>query len=273
MKVGIVAQRGNAPAVALAEVITRTLAERDVGAVVDETTARQVDVPSIPTPELDTCDLVVTIGGDGTLLYAARGAGATPILGINLGEVGFLNATPPEDAVETVTDAVEAIRDGTLSIRTLPRLTASGEGWELPPATNEAVVMGARRGHGNSVDLEVRVDGSHYTETRGDGVMIATPTGSSAYNLSEGGPLVHPGVRGLVVTEMCAADSMPSLIVGTDSEIQVEIDGTDHGNVICDGRSRQRIDLPATVTVSAKTVPIRLAGSRVEFFSALDKLE
>jgi len=273
MKVGIVAQRDNAPAAALAEVIARNLSQRDVEAVVDETTAREVDVESIPTPNLDTCDLVVSIGGDGTLLYAARGAGATPILGVNLGQVGFLNATPPEKAVERVTAAVDEIREGDLPIMTLPRLQATGDGWELPPATNEAVVMGARRGHGNGVEVEVRVDGNRYTETHADGVMVATPTGSSAYNLSEGGPLVHPGVRGLVITEMCATDSMPSLIVATDSDIEVAIDGPAHGNVICDGRSRRRIELPTTVTISAKTVPIRLTGERVDFFAALDKLE
>jgi NAD+ kinase len=273
MKVGIVAQRNNKPAAALAEVIARTLSKRDVTPFVDQTTAREVDVPSIPTPELDTCDLVVSIGGDGTLLYAARGAGVTPILGVNLGQVGFLNTTPPEAAVEKITDAVEDIREGDLSVMTLPRLRASGDGWELPPATNEAVVMGARRGHGNEVHVEVRVDGHHYTETEADGVMIATPTGSSAYNLSESGPLVHPSVSGLVITEMCADDVMPSLVVPTDSEIEVDIDGPAHGNVICDGRSRRRIDLPASVSISAKTTPIRLASSRVEFYSALDKLE
>ncbi|MFT4890638.1 MAG: NAD+ kinase [Halobacteriales archaeon] len=273
MKVGIVAQRNNKPAAALAAVIARALSERDVTPFVDRTTAREVDVPSIPTPELDTCDLVVSIGGDGTLLYAARGAGATPILGVNLGQVGFLNAIPPDEAVDTITAAVEELRDGNLSIMTLPRLQASGEGWELPPATNETVVMGARRGHGNEVHVEVRIDDNHYTETEADGVMVATPTGSSAYNLSEGGPLVHPAVRGLVVTEMCADEAMPSLIVETDSEIEVEVDGPDHGNVICDGRSRRRIDLPATVTITTQTIPIRLATSRVEFYSALDKLE
>lgn len=273
MKVGIVAQRNNKPAAALAEVIAQTLSEHDVAPFVDQTTARDVDVPSIPTPELDTCDLVVCIGGDGTLLYAARGAGETPILGVNLGEVGFLNTTPPDEATETVLEAVEDIHAGDLTVMTLPRLQASGTGWDLPPATNEAVVMGARRGHGNQVHIEVRVDGNQYSKTDADGVMIGTPTGSSAYNLSESGPLVHPSVEGLVVTEMSADEAMPPLIVPTDSQIEVDIDGPDHGNVICDGRSRRRIDLPSTISISANTTPIRLASSRVEFYAALDKLE
>ncbi|WP_254536300.1 NAD(+)/NADH kinase [Halomarina litorea] len=272
MHVGIVAQKGNPRAAALAGDISRA-----VGAtvVVDESTAGAVDAEGIPADRMDTCDLVVSIGGDGTFLFAARGAGDTPIMGVNLGEVGFLNATAPEDCVETVERVVTDYQAGAMAIQEMPRIEASGEGWSLPPALNEVVVMGTQRGHGNGIEAEVRVDGSLYGSGQADGVLVATPAGTTAYNLSEGGPLVHPSVEGFVVTEMAARDPMPSLVVTPDSEVTVRVDasGTDGAVVVGDGRRSHDLDPPAAVTVRRADVPVRVAGPDLDFFAALSKLD
>ena len=226
-----------------------------------------------PVERMDECDLVVSIGGDGTFLYAARGAGSTPILGVNLGEVGFLNALAPEEAVETVVAEVEHIqKTGSARTRAMPRLRASGDDWELAPALNEVVVSGSHRGSGGGAEFEVRVDGSLYTSGHADGVLIATPTGSTAYNLSEGGPLVHPAVGGLVITGMAQTDGMPPLVVDVDSDVTVSLSGADDGIVVSDGRIRQEITPPATVSLSRANAPIRLAGPPLDFFTALRKL-
>jgi NAD+ kinase len=273
MNVGIVAQKRNERAAYLAEELRERLREQDVAVCVDTVTAEVLGIDGTPVSAFSDCDLIVSIGGDGTFLFAARGADGTPILGVNLGEVGFLNAVAPEDAVDEVLSEVAAYRDGDLPVREVPRIAASGDGWTGDPAMNEVVVHGPRRGHGGGLNLEVRVDGSLYTGSHADGVLVATPTGSTAYNLSERGPLVHPSVHGLIVNEMTAADGMPPLVVAPDSEVTVHVSDAAEAQVVSDGRSRQRIDLPAAVTVERADSPVRLAGPQADFFEALGKLD
>ncbi|SDK47267.1 NAD(+)/NADH kinase [Natronorubrum texcoconense] len=281
--VGIVAQRDNERAQGLAAKLVETLErgagigeECDVRTVVDDATAEPIGEPGVPVAAMADRDLVVSIGGDGTLLFVAREIGSTPILGVNLGEVGFLNAVAPADAVDVVTDLVAECRDtGALEGRELARLEATcadGE-WTLDPALNEVVVHGKRRGHGGGAAVEVRVDGDRYAESHADGVLVATPTGSTAYNLSEGGPLVHPSMDALVVTQMAAADGMPPLVVDPGTDLELAVSGPDTAYAISDGRNRQRLELPATVDISVADEPITLVGPRGNFVESLEKLE
>jgi NAD+ kinase len=277
MRVGIVAQKGNSRAASLAEQIRETLPD-EVTVRLDDATARRLDREGHPVEEMDACDLVVSIGGDGTFLFAARGAGATPILGVNLGEVGFLNGVAPEDAVETVEAVVAGYREtDTIPSRDVPRLRAESgveteSDWSIHPALNEIVVQGPQRGHGQGLDCEVRVDGRTFTTGHGDGVLVSTPTGSTAYNLSEGGPLVHPDVDGLVITEMCAAESMPPLVVPGDSEVVIRAEGAEFGYVSADS-TRKRFEMPETVTVRPAEEPTHIAEPSSDFFRALGKLD
>ncbi|MFC7098176.1 NAD(+)/NADH kinase [Halobaculum marinum] len=272
MDVGIVAQKGNARAAYLADDLRDRLHEAGVDVAVDGATADALDVPGTPVAEMDRTDLVVSIGGDGTFLFAARGAGGVPVLGVNLGEVGFLNAVSPSEAVDAVLAAVDAYRGEGMRVREAPRLAAECGGWTSEPAANEVVVQGARRGRGGGVGYEVRVDGSLYSSGHADGVLVATPTGSTAYNLSEGGPLVHPHIDGLVVNEMCADGGMPPLVVAPDAEVTVTLTDADEAIVITDGRGQRTIDVPTEVAVTTTEPPMRVAGPSADFFEALGKL-
>ncbi|WP_226005175.1 NAD(+)/NADH kinase [Natrinema salinisoli] len=274
--VGIVAQRDNEHAQALAVDLVDALERDGASVVVDESTGGAIDATAVPVAAMAGRDLVVSIGGDGTLLFVAREVGSTPILGVNLGEVGFLNAVAPADALGVVTDLADELAErGSLPERELSRLQASGvdADWTLEPALNEVVVHGPRRGNGGGATIEVQVDGQQYVESHADGVLVATPTGSTAYNLSEGGPLVHPGAEALVVTQMAATDSMPPLVVEPDTELVLTVSGAEAGYAISDGRNRQRLELPATVSVSLAAEPVRLVGPQANFFDGLDKLE
>ncbi|MCL9812803.1 NAD(+)/NADH kinase [Natranaeroarchaeum aerophilus] len=274
MHLGIVAQRGNERAAELARDLVEILTADDLTVSVDAATGDTLDRPGVDVSEMATCDLVVSIGGDGTFLYAARGAASTPIIGVNLGEVGFLNAIAPADAIEAVTAEVERLRsDGRVASRELPRLQAENGDWSLEPAINEIVFQGPQRGHGMGADFEVRIDGDVYTTGHADGVLVSTPTGSTAYNLSEGGPLVHPGLDAVVVTEMCPTDSMPPLVVDADSTVSVTVSDADDAFVVSDGRTRKQLDPPTTVTVETAGAPVRLAGGSADYFEALKKLE
>ncbi len=289
MRVGIVGQRGNARAISLMGDICERLHRDGIEVVVDESThnafqrgnvwreagARETSIPdSQSVDEFDACDLAVSIGGDGTFLFTARGAGTTPIMGINLGEVGFLNAVSPEEAVERVSEAVEQIRSsGTDDLRKMPRLTASADEWTLPAALNEVVVQGPQRGHGHGLSIEVRVDGSLYTSGHADGVLVATATGSTAYNLSESGPIVHPDVSGFIITEMCGEEAMPPLVVDTDATVTVRIDDAESAVAVSDGRVRRSVVPPTEVTLERAETPVYIAGPPLDFFTALGKLE
>jgi NAD+ kinase len=274
MRIGIVAQRGNSRAAYLAEDVRGELVEVGVEVWVDAATAGELDLAGRDVSEFSACDLVVSIGGDGTFLFAARGAGSTPVLGVNLGEVGFLNAVAPEDAVAATRREVERFREtGDVRYREAPRVVASGDDWTSTPALNEVVVQGEQRGHGHGVDVEVRVDGSLYEATHADGVLVATPTGSTAYNLSEGGPLVQPGVDALLVTGMCPEEPMPPLAVGLDSEVTVRVDGADEAVVASDGGRTERVDTPEVVRIERTEESARVAGPDADFFQALSNLE
>ena len=288
MKVGLVGQKDNPRARSLVEAIGRSLRQLGVSVAVDEVTAGALEADRRPgygsasdrfepetvaVDDLHGCDLVVSIGGDGTFLFAARGVDDTPIMGVNLGEVGFLNAVSPADAVATVLDSVERVRAGDLRTRELPRLVASNDEWALAPGLNEVLVQGPRRGHGGGATFEVRVDGSVYTRGHADGVLVATPTGSTAYNLSEGGPLVHPSVPGLVVTEMAGSDGKRPLVVDVDSVVTIAVSDASEAIAVSDGRARETVNPPTEIRVRAAKEPARVAGPAREFFAALGKLE
>ncbi len=273
MQIGIVAQQDNPRAASLAGDIRDAVA---VPVVVDEATAGTLDVTGVPVERMAACDLVVSIGGDGTFLYAARGIGPTPIMGVNLGEVGFLNATAPENAVSTVRRTIEqhdAAGDGAIQTQDISRLRATGDGWTLPPALNEVAIMAPQRGPGGGLTIEVRVDGSLYTGGHADGVLVATPAGSTAYNLSEGGPLVHPDVSGMVLNEMCATNGMGPLVIDPDAVVTVRADGAESVAAVSDGRIHRELDPPVVTSVSTDAPPVRIAGPEIDFFAALGKLE
>lgn len=270
MHLGVVAKQDTPRAAELAD---RLRTRIDATVSIDELTAERLGIDGKPVGELAVCDLVVSIGGDGTFLFTAREVSPTPIMGVNLGEVGFLNAVSPDECVEAVREATEQIERGDADLRELPQIQATGDGWSLPAAVNEVAVLGPQRGRDNGLRIEIRVGGELYSAGHADGALIATPTGSSAYNLSEDGPLVHPDVSAFVVTEMCADGSMPSLAVPIGATLTVELADAPHAVVVADGRTRERVDPPTEVTLGPAADPVRVAGPSLEFFAALEKLE
>jgi NAD+ kinase len=274
MRLGIVAQKGNGRAHRLAVELAREIGG-DVAVRVDANTASVVDAPveGVPVAEMAGDDLVVSVGGDGTFLYIARNVGTTPILGVNLGEVGFLNAVPPESAIESVRAEIEHVAETDAPrYREVPRVRARTDEFSLAPALNEVVVQAPGRGHGQRVDLEVLVDGSAYVDDHADGVVVATQTGSTAYNLSEGGPIVHPSASGLVVTPMGPRDPVPPLVLGADRTVVVHVLDAGTAVVVGDGTETERVDAPVSVEIDLGSPPARIAGPRSEFFRALEKI-
>lgn len=151
-----------------------------------------------------TADLVVSLGGDGTVLRAVQmiGDAGAPVLGVNCGTLGYLTTIEPDEVVDVLDEALrgEMPRGGSIDERMLLRVevnTARGETHTLR-GLNEMVVEKVESGH--TVRLEVAIDDDHFATYSADGLIVATPTGSTAYSLSARGPVVSPSHRALIVT-------------------------------------------------------------------------
>ncbi len=278
--VGLIGQQADARAESVVETLFETLSARpDVEVRVDTATATALGTDAgATTDELAASDLAVSVGGDGTFLYTARTVGTTPIIGINLGEVGFLTAVDAAEATETVIRAVDRYQTDRLSVRDLSTLAVDGpETGSLPVAVNEVVVQARRRGASANVTFDLDVNGERYATERADGVLVATPTGSTAYNLSEGGPLVHPAVDATIVTVMCPQTGTRSIVVDGDATVTVTArptaeTGAATGHLVVDGQTDKSVTLPTTVAVERAATPVRVAGPGGNFFDALEKL-
>jgi NAD+ kinase len=204
-------------------------------------------------------DLVIAIGGDGTLLQAAhrfRGSGV-PILGINIGYLGFITSIPSDrirQEMKRVLNAEFIISQRTaldLEIRTNRKHIA---GWAL----NDALIT--RGGNPHLIGIEARIGQRRLTSYRCDGLIIATPTGSTAYSLAAGGPIISPECNVLTVTPICPQSlTNRSVVVNSTEPIEMQLDATSGpAEVRVDGLKLARLTPASTITVktSADSVPI-----------------
>ncbi|MDX1508546.1 MAG: NAD(+)/NADH kinase [Woeseiaceae bacterium] len=229
--------------------------------VVEPKTALVEHLTKVGAEVADTprdCDLVITIGGDGTLLAAAHDVGAkgTPLLGINRGRLGFLADITPDEMIESVDQVLagDYSRDSRLQLEASLE-TADGDTVSAI-ALNDVVLQ--RRETGRMVDFETRV-GDHYVNTHaGDGLIVSTPTGSTAYALSCGGPILQPQIDAMVIVPICphTLTDRP-IVIPANEGVQVKVLERDEtkAEVAVDGRSIGDI-------TAADRLVVRAAASR-----------
>jgi NAD+ kinase len=265
----LLAHTGREEARDVAGAVVASLVDRGLVVRLLEDEAKELDLPShegVETVDLEhagpgECELVVVIGGDGTILRAAElthGTG-TPLLGVNLGHVGFLAEAESEDVgkmIELIVDRhYESEERLTLDVDVYQGKELVESTWAL----NEASVEKAARQR--MLEVVVEVDGRPVSRFGCDGVVCATPTGSTAYNFSAGGPVVWPGVEALLMVPISAhALFARPMVVAPTSVLAVEVLAQTEGAGVlwCDGR--RTVDLPpgARIEVRRGRAPIRL---------------
>ena len=205
-------------------------------------------------------DLAIVAGGDGTLLSVARAAAplGIPILGVNLGSLGFLTELQPEESFH----GLEAVLDGNLVVdeRQMLRVRPFREGKEQPEFAllNDAVI--AKSALARMISIELRVDGQHVTTYTSDGLIVATPTGSTAYNLSAGGPILDPRMQAFVIAPICphSMTYRPLVVPGSVTlEIVLRSDG-EAVYLTLDGQIGFPMEVDDSMVVDAHPNPVRL---------------
>ncbi|MGE5238390.1 MAG: NAD(+)/NADH kinase [Chloroflexota bacterium] len=203
-KIGIIGKTGRPDAVAVVKGFLPWLQERGCEVFLDLDTASSLNVPGYPRDQIPTlAEMIVVLGGDGTMLGAARliGDRGTPIMGVNLGGLGFITEVNRED----IFDAFEHVLSGACTVEERIMLDAhvyrDGEPVSDFMVLNDAVMN--KGALARMIEVETYVNNTYMTTFKADGLIIATPTGSTAYSLSAGGPILYPTLNSLVLTPIC----------------------------------------------------------------------
>ncbi len=225
-RIGLYAKRGNPTAIVVAREVTSWLRERGIEVFLEQRLAADMgDYQGYPGGSIPAMvNLIVVLGGDGTLISVARKVGdlRTPILGVNLGSLGFLT----EITLAELYPVMEKVIEGEFNVTKRLMLDAvvrrAGQEVGRYRVLNDVVIN--KGAIARMIDMEVTVDGDPLTTFKADGLIISTPTGSTAYNLAAGGPIIYPGLHCLVISPICPhmLTNRP-IIVSAESIIRVEV--------------------------------------------------
>lgn len=265
----LIAHTGRPEARRTAQIVAKRLVSAGLGVRMLAAEGKELAIPDVDLiapadGAARGCELAVVLGGDGTILRGASLARpwGTPMLGVNLGHVGFLAEAEREDLAEVVDGIVEQryVVEERMTLDVVVR--RDGDIVTTTWALNEASVEKASRER--MLEVVVEVDGRPLSRWGCDGVVCATPTGSTAYAFSAGGPVVWPEVEALLLVPISAhALFARPLVVGPTSVLAVEVQSeTPHGVLWCDGQRTEPLPPGARVEVCRGALPVRLARLR-----------
>jgi NAD+ kinase len=224
-----------------------------------------IGADAVPSASLaERADLMVVLGGDGTLLGVARQVGALekPILGINLGGLGFLTEVSTDEALPTLAKVVagDYAVDGRIMLQAAVQRDGAGTVEEFS-ALNDVVIV--KRTVGRMLDLTVVANHIPFCTYRADGLIVATPTGSTAYALSAGGPIIYPSLRVIVLAPICPHTLSNRPVVLPDSfELRIRVKADDQGAMLtCDGQQSAELGPTDTIVITRGTFAVRLIRS------------
>ncbi|TDA67801.1 MAG: NAD(+)/NADH kinase [Clostridia bacterium] len=274
--IGIVANLQKEKSYHLLQDIVGWLQARRVEVFLPAEKARSVGLVSLAVGEAELpsrVDCILVLGGDGTLLDAARLASAagTPLLGVNLGQLGFLAELEPDD----VFAGLERLLEGRYRLEERSMLTSElarqGQVKTSVTALNDVVI--AKGAFSRMLELETLVGGVYVTTYLADGLIIASPTGSTAYSLAAGGPLVAPEVEAIILTPICPHTFyVRPLVIPADETVQVTLSTAAGAEVMLtvDGQVGYNLCQGDVIRIGRAGVPARLVRfGEQDFYSTL----
>jgi len=237
-RVGLIAARSKAEAQGLAASVARAL---------DAAGAEVISEENLASTEHGSVDAIVVLGGDGLMIRAANSYPEIPLLGINFGNVGFLALIERRDwprAIDALLAGAYSVQQGSTLQATLIREGSSvPQGW----AINDVVVRSGMR----MVDIEIYIDGHYVNTYPGDGMIVATPHGSTAYCMAAGGPILTAGVKGFAIVPIsCHSPIRTPFVVSEEAIIEMVVANDHDSALILDGREQTHLDRWDIIRVS-----------------------
>lgn len=274
MIIGIIAKNNIEEPFEITKKLSNWLKERGVEVYVEKELGKKIRHPnSIDRREIPKLvDVILVFGGDGTFLGVAREACkyGTPILGINLGGLGFLT----EVTIDELYPMMERIIDGDYEVEDRQMLITSIRRGKKNIGTYEVLndVVINKGALARIIDLAIYIEDSHVTTYKADGIILATPTGSTAYSLSAGGPIVHPGIPVTIITPICphTLTNRP-LVVSSEMKVEIKVTTQEPDTYLTlDGQIGVRLKTGDLIEVKRTDTSVKLIKSPFrDFFSIL----
>jgi NAD+ kinase len=252
--VGLVARYDKKAALKLAEELAEHLAKEGLKVYLEDSLVAKISAPQaemVSLAKMQT-DFIITIGGDGTILRTCITVPKPepPLLTVNMGERGFLTEVEPKNALE----AADKILKGNYRVEKCTKLCVSTGGKPFPDALNDVVISAGEPS--TILKAQICKNGKPILKCQADGLIVATPTGSTGYSLSAEGPVLDPALDAFVVTSICPLTVFPSLVLPADSNVTFNISSPKEVLVSIDGKYRKLVsdqELILKVTVSKNT--------------------
>lgn len=264
-KIGLIGKHGDANILATLKIVLNLIQAAGCTYLLDKQTAKQLgeqEFTSVDSQRLvKECDLVITIGGDGTLLDAGRTLSEfeVPMLGINMGRLGFLVDLSPADIEETLPEILAGKYSEETRTLLEANITKNGKTIFKAKALNDIVIH--KVNVARMIEFEVYINNTFVYTQRSDGLIISTPTGSTAYALSGGGPILHPTLEAIVLVPICPHTlSNRPIAIGVENEIEIKkVAGRLEGiRISCDGQINHTIGENESVKITVSKRKLRL---------------
>ena len=263
--IGLIAKPGDPGIAATLTTLINDLGKRGCEVVLDESAADYFDTADVPVLDRQAlgqrCDLVIVVGGDGSMLSAGRSLvdSGVAVLGVNLGRLGFLADVSPNEMCERLDEILAGKYEEEQRALLHAKVIRVGETISESDALNEVVIH--KWDIARMIELDTRIDGRFLHSLRADGLIISTPTGSTAYALSGGGPIIDPALQALVLVPVCPHTLSNRPIVVSDQvsiEILVHGDDSNQAQITCDGQVALELATGDIIRIERKAKTLRL---------------
>jgi NAD+ kinase len=266
-KIGIIAKPTAENIKKILSDLLKWIEEKKLQAIFDEEGSSVLDnkVATLNRKKVPSnVDLVIVLGGDGTILAIGSKAAesGTPVLGINLGGLGFLAETKKEEMIDTLENVINGNYRYTERLLLRGELIREGQKIQSFEALNDTVVNKASIAR--MIEIEVYLDGNFVIHFRADGLIAATPTGSTAYSLSAGGPIMHPSLKDIIITPICPHTlTYRPLVVSSESTIEL-VNFAEKTEAVLTIDGQQAIDLEKNdrIVITRSPYVLKLVGSQ-----------